>query len=422
MIKETVRNFIKKHELSGTFIVAFSGGYDSMCLLDVLHKLKYDLVAVHLNHNWRVQESLAEAKNCENFAKSRKIKFYSEVMPDDIEKTETAAREARYEFFKRCAEKFKSNVVFTAHNFDDNAETVLYRIIKGTGSIGLQGIAENRDIFYRPLLSVKREDIEAYCAKNLLFPNKDSSNYDVKYNRNFIRHEILPLMRKINPKVSEALNSLSELAKEDNEIINDCLPKDLNKSKPAGQKKLIQRILCEHNIEYDKKKIADIQKFINENKNSKCGKKMSLSSNLWLFTNVKGTEIISKKEKNSSEIHITSEGKYEFDNKIFEIIPVEKEVKTYPADSDFKAYINTGKIDFVLRHRKDGDKIYPLGANGSQKLKKYLNEKKIPLHKRDELVFLCKGSEVLWAAGVGISENIKVNQKSTHVISLRGKS
>ena len=101
---EVVKNFIEKYNLSGTFIVAFSGGYDSMCLLDIMHKLNLRTVAVHLNHNWRGEESLNEAKNCEEFAKATGIEFYSEILPEDIAKTETAAREARYDFFKRCAE------------------------------------------------------------------------------------------------------------------------------------------------------------------------------------------------------------------------------------------------------------------------------------------------------------------------------
>lgn len=95
---EVVKNFIEKYNLSGTFIVAFSGGYDSMCLLDVMHKLELNTVAVHLNHNWRGEESFNEAKNCENFAKSKGIQYYCEILSDSTAKTETAAREARYDF------------------------------------------------------------------------------------------------------------------------------------------------------------------------------------------------------------------------------------------------------------------------------------------------------------------------------------
>ena len=397
-----IKSFIEKYNLSGTFIVAFSGGYDSMCLLDMLYK-DYDVVAAHLNHNWRGEESLNEAKACEKFCQERGIKFYTETLSNDVPHNETCAREARYDFFRRCAEKFNSNVVFTAHNYDDNAETVLYRIIKGTGIAGLQGIAEHRDIFYRPLLNTTRAEIEAYCKRKELTPNQDSSNEDTKYKRNLIRKKILPIMREINPKVTDALNSLSKIASEDCE-----------------EKCKIREILICHNIDYDKKKIDEIYEFINENKNSKSGKTMSLTKDLWLFVNENGTEVITQCKKSCTEIHIKDCGEYEFDNFVFSISPFEGEIK-FPSDKEFKALINIDKIDFTLRHRKDGDIIRPLGTNGTQKLKKYLNEKKVPKHQKDTIVLLCQGNEVLWAGGLGINDKIKVTDKPTHIIELRGK-
>jgi tRNA(Ile)-lysidine synthase len=399
-----IKQFIEKYKLSGTFIVAFSGGYDSMCLLDMLYKSGYDVIAVHLNHNWRGEESLKEEKVCEEFAKSRNIKFYAETLSDDIAHTETCAREARYEFFKRCAKKFNSNVVFTAHNYDDNAETVLYRIIKGTGIAGLCGIAEHRDIFYRPLLKTSRKDIEKYCKNNNLTPNNDSSNENTKYKRNLIRKKILPLMREINPKVIEALNSLSEISKENN-----------------SQKQDVRELLIKHNIDYDRKKIEEIYKFINENKNSKSGKTISLTKDLWLFVNDKTLEVITKQKKSTENVKIDKCGEFDFGDFVFSIKPFTEKIKNFPKDSDFCAYINTDKIDFSLRYRKDGDIIQPLGTNGSQKLKKYLNEKKIPKHKKDNIILLCDKNEVLWVSGFGISEKIKVKENPTHIIELRGK-
>ena len=419
MIIDRVKNFIEKYNLSGTFIVAFSGGYDSMCLLDILYKLKTDIVAIHLNHNWRGEESLKEAKNCENFVKSRNIKYYSEILPDSVEKTETSAREARYDFFKRCAEMFNSNVVFTAHNFDDNAETVLYRIIKGTGTIGLQGISEHRGIFYRPLLKTTRSEIEEYIKDNNLTPNIDSSNFNTKYKRNLIRNKIIPLLKEINPNVTGAINSLSELAVDDNCLINSYLPENLLNAAPHEQKRLIYKMLCDYNIEYDRKKIENIQKFIEENKTSKSGKKFSLNESLWLFVNNSIVEIISSEEKNTSQINIKHCGEYKFGDFIFTIEPFGEEINSFPQDSEFKAFVNLSDIDFTLRHRKDGDKIQPLGMSGTQKLKKYLNEKKIPTHKKDKLILLCKDNEVLWVAGVGLNDKIKVVNTPTHVLTLK---
>lgn len=414
MISDSVKNFIDKYKLKEPFIVAFSGGYDSMCLLDVLNRLGYQTVAVHLNHNWRGKESDSEEENCKNYAKKHNIPFYSEILPKNIEQTETAAREARYEFFERCAVKFDSNVVFTAHNYDDNAETVLYRIIKGTGTLGLQGIKENRGVFYRPLLSVKRLDIEQYCKENGLKPNCDSSNENVKYKRNLIRKKIIPLLEEINPSVKKALNSLADIAKSDAELLENFAKENINYR--------IRNLLIENNLDYDRKKIEEIKFFIENNIDSKSGKKMSLSSEAWLFVNQDGFKIIKKQAKNNTQIIIKKEGKYLFDNYIFTIKKCLNVPKSFPKDAEFKAYINIDKIDFTLRYRKNGDIIHPFGCSGTQKIKKYLNEKKIPNHEKDKIPMLCNGEEVLWVAGYGISDKIKVINKPTHIIELRGNN
>lgn len=403
--------------------MAFSGGYDSMCLLDILCNLGCDVVAVHLNHNWRGEESKKDEDNCRLFAKNRGIKFYTEMLPDCVEKTETAARDARYKFFKRCAKMFNSDVVFTAHNFDDNAETVLYRIIKGTGTVGLEGISEHRDVFYRPLLNVSRENIEKYAKDNNLSPNVDSSNFNPKYKRNFIRHKIIPLLKEINPKVCYALNSLSELAREDNEIINKYLTTDFLEASKQEQKRLIYKILVDNNIDYDREKIENLQKFIEKNKNSKSGKKTSIADDLWLYVSDKKVEVVASLKKNEEQVQITHCGKYRFEDYEFSIEACDREIdnNTFPKDDDFAAYISTDKIDFVLRHRQDGDRITPLGLCGSQKIKKYLNEKKIPAHEKDKLILLTRDKEVFWVAGVGLSDKIKVTDKPTHVIKLKLK-
>lgn len=405
MIEKRVKNFISKYNLKEPFLVAFSGGYDSMCLLDILSG--YKVIAIHLNHNWRGKESDNEEENCRNFAASKNIEFYSEKLSPDVDKTETAARDARYEFFKKCANKFKSNVVFTAHNYNDNAETVLYRIIKGTGVIGLQGISDKREIFYRPLLTTTREEIEKYCKEHKLTPNKDSSNENTKYKRNLIRKKIIPIMQEINPNVIKALNSLSEISKED--FNND--------------KYRIRELLINNELDYDRKKIEEIEQFINKNKSSKSGKTMSLTANLWLFVSQKEIKTITKKEKSDLQIDISKEGEYKFEDKIFSIKPIltnSSEENIYPNDCEFKALISVNNIDFTLRYRKDGDVIQPLGSIGKQKLKKYFNEKKIPNHEKDNIVLLCQNNEVLWVSGIGISDKIKVTENPTHIIELRG--
>ena len=427
-VTEKIKLYLTEHNLlNKKIIVAFSGGYDSMCLLDVVNKLGLKPLAIHLNHNWRGEESLADEKLCENFCNDNNIEFYSETLSDDIDKTETAARNARYNFFKRTAKKFNSECVLTAHNADDNAETVLYRIIKGTGTYGLEGIKEQRNIFYRPMLDIYRKDIEQYCRMNNLSPCYDSSNNNTKYKRNLIRHEILPVLENINKDVKQALNSLSKIAADENSMLESILP-DLCTLNPvsflqynaAMQKRIIHKFLRSTDIDYDKEKIEMLLDFIEQNQTSKSGVTLSLTTNLWLFVNTQKICTIQKFENNFENVEIPDCGKYEIAHWHFTIEKCTLMPERFPSDNLNMAYVDLSGIDFPLtfRNRMDGDYIYPLGAAGKQKIKKYLNNRKIPQHEKDNLLFLCSGQEVLWAAGLGISDKIKVNKQPTHLLTL----
>ena len=432
MIKETVKLFFVKYELlkpKNNIIVAFSGGYDSMCLLHIMMQIakEYDLnlVAIHLNHGWRGRESDEEENVCKKFASQ--IKFYSEKLPENIPHTETAAREARYKFFENCAKKFKSEIILTAHNANDNAETIFYRLMKGTGVTGLEGIQEHRDIYYRPLLGVYRKEIEKYCKINNLEPNQDSSNNDTKYMRNKIRKEILPAIKNNFPNIEKNLNSLAISAKAINKILQDNIkPLELYSTEKFSkldtdiQSAIIHKFFRDENLDYDKKRIKDLLKFILENKNSKSGKTVSLTNNLWLFVSNKEIKKINDLNKNNNfEIKINKEGKYKIGGFILEISKTKKLPNKYPKDTDYTAYTELSEINYTLRNRYDGDIIQPLGMKGSQKLKKYLNSKNIPKHERDKIPFLCKNNEILWAPGIGISDKIRVKTKPTHILKLK---
>jgi len=435
-IHQTIKSFLEEYELDKPdliYLVAFSGGFDSMCILDCLRRLvRNRIIAIHLNHKWRGEESDREETNCKNFCKTIGVEFYSEDLPPEIPHTETAAREARYEFFEKCAKIFQSRTIFTAHNKNDNAETLLYRMAMGTGINGMQGISEHRKIFYRPLLSIPRSEIEVYCKKNNLNPNSDSSNTDTKYKRNFIRQKLLPQILEINPNAIEAINSLSQIAQEETKIINEYLKIILNKITENGkiktkkflsqslevQNRIIYDLFIRYNLEYDRKRIQAIHDFINKNQNSKSGKTCSLTDNLWIFTSEKYIEIITKDKITTPNILITKEGRYENNGYIFELEKFEKPIKRFPQDNENTAYVNLSRLNsdlpLEIRARQDGDFIHPFGAKGSQKLKKYLNAKKIANHEKDTLLFLVQEKEILWAIGLGISDKIKVTDKPTH--------
>ena len=229
---EIVDNFLAEYDLKNadnTFLVGFSGGYDSMCLLDILKNLSnqygFQLVALHLNHNWRGEESLQDELNCKKYCEANEIEFVSETLDECVKKDENSARQARYDFFQKYSQKYKNSVVFTAHTMSDNAETVIYRIVKGTGIKGLQGILPVRVLgdckVFRPLLSVSRDEIESYCISKGLVANNDSSNLDTNYKRNFIRHKVMPKLKEINFNAEKSIVSLSKLAISEGKIIDE---------------------------------------------------------------------------------------------------------------------------------------------------------------------------------------------------------
>ena len=428
---ENIAEFITKHNLIGkTIIIGFSGGADSMCLLDMMKhiapEMNIKIVAAHYNHNWRGDESKSEQEKCREYCLINGIEFYTETETRNIKKTETQARELRYGFFERVIEKYNADALFTAHNFDDNAETVLYRIIKGTGINGLKGIPPVRGKYYRPILDMTREEIETYCKKHGLAPNIDLSNEDTKYSRNFIRHEIMPILEKINPCVKKSLNNLSKTAVSEMSIVSEYLSKqfngiiDGNKIKKQNYLKLsedmklevIRRFLGDFEYNYDM--IENIRKFLDNT--SMKSTKYSLDKNRFLYTDDNNIEVITVCPENDTVLNIDKTGVYNLGHAVFSI---EKCNKREDFKDETVVYADlSNRKNLTLRTRRNGDIIAPLGAGGTVKLKKYLIDKKIPRHKRDKLVFLCCEDEVLWAAGVGISEKIKTITRPTHKLSV----
>ncbi len=443
-----VADFMKKYNLQDkTIVVGFSGGYDSMCLLDIMSKIKElpgfeDLIvaAAHFNHNWRGEESLREQEICRIFAASKGFEFYVKEAPKGLKKTENEARIARYEFFEEAYEEFDADAVFTAHNKDDNAETVLYRIIKGTGIVGLKGISEKRGFFYRPLLKTKRSEIVDYCNENNLSPNNDSSNSNTAYTRNYLRLNVIPALEKINEGVKDALNTLSANALSDNEIIEEYLktirPNIFRDDKiiSAEYKKLStpvkMRFLHEFiqmlELDYDYKKINELFDFIEANINQRNGSTKSLASALWLYADDKIIETIPPKVKSEvvdlkQEVLIAGEGEYKIGDKTLSIKKyVDKDIFVFPESTSNFAYVDLSeaKYPLILRTRKDGDIIRPFGMTGSMKLKKYMNAKGVAKHNRDRILLLCSEEEVLWVLGVGLSSKIGVRTKPTHVLEV----
>jgi len=376
---------------------------------------------------------------CRIFAASKGFEFVTKTAPAGIKKSENEARILRYEFFDEVLEDYDADAVFTAHNKDDNAETILYRVIKGTGLVGLKGISKKRGYFYRPLLNITRSEIVEYCEANNLSPNKDSSNMDTTYRRNFLRLNVIPLLEKINPNVKESLNTLAEVANSENDIIEEYLKTLRGRvfeqerivsqeykilSKPV-KLRFLHEFIQSIDLDYDYKKVNEIYEFIEQNINKKNGSTISLATALWLYVDEKTIETIPGKkkaiEKFNEIIEIDSEGEYKIGDRTLIIKSYEpNEIFIFPESTASFVYVDLSKVKLPMyaRTRKDGDIINPFGMNGSMKLKKYLNSKGVNRHKRDEILLLANNDEVLWVVGVGLSNKIGVTDKPTHVIEV----
>lgn len=418
-----------------------------MCMLDILKRISqktgFKLIALHLNHNWRGLESQIEEDNCRNYCEKNNIDFYTEKLSGDVPKTETAAREKRQIFFKKYYKKLNADGLFLAHTKSDNTETILYRLSKGTGVKGLCGILESSNLedcaVYRPLIPFSRQDILNYCHVNKLCPNNDSSNFNTKYARNFIRHQIISELKTINPKIDDTILNLSQIAISEQNIIKEYLDgikkkisngeyfltEEFVKLSKDVQNRLILDFLIARELDYDSKKVEELFEFIQKSSRLKSGKTLSLTNDLWLFVSKEKMFTINDidPEKNMEKIAVNDCKSYVFHNKILKIEKYnESKIPQFPKETEQKAYVQLEKdFDLTLRTRIDGDVIQPFGMEGTMKLKKFLINKGVEKFKRDDIILLCSKSEVLWASGIGISEKLRVKSLPTHIISIEDR-
>ena len=456
---EKVINTIKCNnmfEVNDKVVVALSGGPDSICLLHILHTLKDELnisiVAAHVNHCLRGEA----ADNDEMYVKKicEELGIQCFVKREDVHRIskergiscEMAGREVRYQFFEEVLHKINGNKIAIAHNANDQAETVLMRILRGTGLQGLVGIRPVRDnIFVRPIINLTRDEIENYCEVNKLNPRIDKTNFENIYTRNKIRLELIPYIQKnFNSDVIEVLNRFSDTVKVDNEYINNVAKEKYNEYSEISEEKIILKgqLFKEHeailtrviriaiknikgnlnNLEknhiYD---IIDIQK-------KSTGKYIMLPSGIRV-TNNYGDIYVYKEEK---------EHKVQKINKEVELNLLEENVLTnhklkitldiIKSKEDIKfdknpliKYFDYDKIKGVikLRYRKNGDKFMPFGMSGSKKLKDLFIDLKIPKERRDSIPLITFGDDIAWIVGYRISDKFKINKDTKNILKIK---
>ena len=296
MLKEEVLETIKKYHLieaGDKIVLGVSGGPDSLSMLNILYELKEELkiqiCVAHINHGLRENAKVDEAF-VKEFCEKRNIDCYvlnakvGEIAQKEKRGLEETGREVRYQFFDEVQEKTGSNKIAIAHNMNDNAETIIMNIVRGSGLAGLIGIEARNGKYIRPLIESKRETIEEYCEEEKLNPRHDESNDVNIYTRNKVRNVAIPYIKEeLNPNIIDTINRLSKIAKDDLDYLE------------LQTQKAYETIVLEENFNvYNEEKkatiILDLKKFNQENKAIQ--KRIILYAITKIFGSTKGIERI----------------------------------------------------------------------------------------------------------------------------------
>ncbi|MCM0647674.1 tRNA lysidine(34) synthetase TilS [Clostridium swellfunianum] len=456
MIHEVLAT-IKEHNMinkGDKIIVAVSGGPDSICLLHILSKMKEELnlilYAAHVNHCLRGEEADKDEEYVKQFCKSLGVECFSRRV--DINKlsgernmsTESVAREARYDFFDELYNSLGAQKIALAHNANDQAETVLMRIIRGTGMEGIIGIkAVRENIFIRPLINIKRESIEKYCEDNILLPRIDKTNLESIYTRNKIRLELIPYIKEnFNGDIISTLNRLADTIARDNEYLENitkekyksyCERKGekviINKEAFKEHEAIITRIIRQALGElrgnlYNVEKVH-IYDLINLQK-SGTGKKINLPNNVVGYNNYENIELSITKTNVNNEgereytLNINEENNLEaFDLKVFTKVISTNGKINFKEDKHIK-YFDFDKVkgSITVRTRKNGDRFTPFGMKGSKKLKDFFMDLKIPQEERDGIPLICFGEDIAWIVGYRISDSYKIDKTTKSILKV----
>ena len=400
--------FLKDKKL----LIAISGGIDSVVLVHLLHQLNFDISLAHCNFKLREKESdldeefvlkLSQKTSNQIFTKSFNTKKFAK---ENKQSTQIAARNLRYNWFKELIKKHNFDFVLTAHHADDNLETFLINLTRGSGLDGFTGIPALNGNIIRPLLVFSREEIIAFAKENNIDWREDASNASIKYIRNKIRHKIVPVLKEINHNLLETFSKTLENLQESKQIIKDKIEEVsteiiikentiskidiLNLQKLSNPKAYLYQLLKASNFtEWN-----DIHNLLSAQSGKQIFSKTHtiLKDREFLILSKNLPSISVEKfliDKNTSEIkhpiHLKFENVEEKSTENRQIIYVNKEQLKFP---------------LILRKWQHGDFFYPAGMQGKKKLSKYFKDEKLSLLEKEQTWLLCNSnSEIIWIVG-----------------------
>jgi tRNA(Ile)-lysidine synthase len=463
-IEQRVLKFIQHNHLipcPQKVVVAVSGGPDSVCLLYSLYhlqtSLKISLYIAHLNHQLRGEESDQDSLYVDELAKKLDI-------PATIEKRnvttyrdkhhlslEEAAREVRYSFLGQVAESIGTNLVAVGHNLNDQIETILLHIIRGTGTLGLRGLQAKQNMQFdgrklaviRPLLEVPREEIEKYCQFLKLQPRTDSSNLSLSLLRNRIRYELVPLLKSYNPGISESILRIGSIAQGDQSLLESLSlqiwPEIVRQDKTTliydkeGFSRLaisLKRQLLRMGFEKLLGTLKDIEtrhiEEVVQQLSRPAGRQITLPGGLvfsieydryLLSRNIR--EVIPYPEL-ESEYQIKVPGKTEIPGWTI----TARQLSSKQSSRNRSRWAATFDHDIVgdnirLHSRQRGDTFQPLGMNQIKKVGEFMLDARIPREWRKRIPIFYTPHQVIWVTGYRIDERVKVTPLTKHVLILK---
>ena len=426
-----------------TLVVALSGGADSTALLDLLAKLPHynlHLIAAHLNHCLRGTESDTDEEFCRLVAVRQGIPF--EARRIDVKtlaevsrlNLEDAGRRARIEFLDEVCSKYGATAVALAHHADDQAETVLMRLLRGSGMTGLSGMAyRNARGYVRPLLDITRSDIEQYLRARGLKWREDASNGETIYLRNRVRHKLLPILEKYNPAIRSCLATTASIISGDEALLEEltervfaesflvedgravCSIGQLRTLNPALRRRVLRHAFKQVSGTLEGVSVRHIDAISDLIDSDRPNSRIALPQAVAVVREYDKMVFMYSDElalETDFELLIAEPGIYRLPcggSLVVELI----NVVTLPVDSG-TACFDLDKIPFpwLVRTFRPGDRIVPFGMSGRKKVKDVFIDRKIPVSERRRIPLLFCGDDLVWIAGVCASELSRINAGS----------
>ncbi len=461
LTKDKVKAFVKELNMLQTgdhIVIGLSGGADSVCLFYILQSLakEYDLTltAVHVEHGIRAKEALQDAEFVVELCKKEGVACVVEhVDIPSLAKQEGCSeeemgRKIRYEIFEQVARRVGANKIAVAHHKNDVAETMLFHLCRGTGIAGLCAMTPVRGNLIRPLLVLDREEIVAYLQEKQVQYCNDSTNEDTTYTRNYIRKEILPRLKEVNPKVIDHMVQTAHLLEGANDTLKGCIKAQEEVTVVFGENEArIKASLFESKNEYiisgvlhnvigelagSKKDIHRIHiQDVSNLAELQVGKKTDLPYGLFAIKEYDGIcikkvpEAGTKEDVKRSEIPLKIPGEtvlwdgQTVQTRIFSADEIE-DIHKIPDKACTKWFdydIINGCIS--VRNRRSGDYMVVRADGGTKKIKELFIHEKVLQQQRDDVVLFAKDRMVLWAVGVRMGEYGKINPETKQVLEIK---